>query len=323
MKLIKYSFGLLVGMLTLFTACTDFVEPRIPYSEFDTGLYLRTTARTSTSFNFFDLANSRFTITIEAVDEQLGATLENVEVRVRRRRLIPGVGLQFVPAAGAGGAVNDVLITTLNRSNFAPVPDSRFPRATINITAPETFTRLGITAAQVNGGDIFEFRLVARDNKGRVFNDVNASSDIKGGLFYSSPFLYNVGVVCPSDLAGTYRAVNVGATGPIGSCSGPVETQVTLTLVPNTTQYTVSDGTFGYWSCIGDTWDPARSSVRITDSCGLLSMAGTDKYGDSYTMQFVSSTPTQLTFIWRNSYNESGTVTLFANAGKPWPTGLR
>ena len=159
MKLIKYSFGLLVGLLMLFTACTDFVEPRIPYTDFDTGLYLRTTARTSTNFNFFDLANSRFNITVEAVDEQLGATLEEVVVTVRKRRLIPGVGLQFVPAAGAGGAVIDVPVMTLSRSDFASVPGSRFPRATINITANETLSRLGITTAQVEGGDIFEFRL--------------------------------------------------------------------------------------------------------------------------------------------------------------------
>ncbi|UJP66499.1 hypothetical protein [Mongoliitalea daihaiensis] len=321
MKFIKNSFGLLVVLLTMFTACTDFVEPRIPYSEFDTGLYLRTTARTSTSFNFFDLANSRFTITIEAVDAELGATLENVEVTVRKRRLIPGVGLEFVPAAGAGGAVVDVLVTTLSRSDFAAVPDSRFPRATINITANEAMSRLGITAAQVDGGDIFEFRLSVRDNKGRTFNDVNASADVKGGLFYASPFLYNVGVVCPSDLGGTYRARSVGATGPLGSCSGPVELDITLTPVANTTSYTVSDGTFGYWSCIGDTW--GNGNVRITDACGLLSMSGSDKYGDGYSMEFVSSTATELTFIWRNTYGESGTVTLFANEGRPWPAGLR
>mgnify|MGYP006171261695 CR=1 FL=1 len=57
MKLIKYSFGMLVTMLVFITSCTDFVEPRIPYSTFDTGAYLRTVARTSDTFNFFDLAN--------------------------------------------------------------------------------------------------------------------------------------------------------------------------------------------------------------------------------------------------------------------------
>ena len=321
MKLIKYSFGLLVGLLMLFTACTDFVEPRIPYTDFDTGLYLRTTARTSTNFNFFDLANSRFNITVEAVDEQLGATLEEVVVTVRKRRLIPGVGLQFVPAAGAGGAVIDVPVMTLSRSDFASVPGSRFPRATINITANETLSRLGITTAQVEGGDIFEFRLSVRDTRGRVFDADNASADIRGGLFYSSPFLYNVGVVCPSDLGGTYRSVNVGASGPLGSCSGPVEMMITLTPVANTTQYVVSDGTFGYWSCIDDTW--GNGNVRITDACGLLSMSGTDKYGDSYSMEFVRSDAQELTFIWRNTYGESGTVTLFANEGRPWPAGLR
>jgi hypothetical protein len=47
MKFMKYSFGMLVTMLVFITSCTDFVDPRIPYSTFDTGAYLRTTARTS------------------------------------------------------------------------------------------------------------------------------------------------------------------------------------------------------------------------------------------------------------------------------------
>lgn len=320
MKLIKNNIGPWVLLVMMLAACTDFVDPRIPYKDFDTGLYLRTTARTSTSFNFFDLANSRFNITIEAVDERLGQSLENVEVRVRRRRLIPGVGLQFLPAESSPGAVVDVLVATLSRANFAPVEGSRFPRATINVTSAETFNALGITAAQVEPADVFEFRLTARDDRGREFNNVNASSDIRGGEFYASPFLYPVSVVCPSDLGGTYRSVNVGATGPLGSCPGPVEMMITLTPVANTTQYVVSDGTFGYWSCIDDTWG---GNVRITDSCGLLTMSGTDKYGDSYSMEFVSSNAEELTFIWRNTYGESGTVTLFSNPGKPWPNTLR
>jgi len=87
------------------------VEPRIPYSTFDTAAYLRTITRTSTSFNFFNLANSKFDIVIEAVDAEDGATVETVEVRVRHRRLIPGVGLKYTPQA-------DVLIKTLQKSDF-------------------------------------------------------------------------------------------------------------------------------------------------------------------------------------------------------------
>ncbi|MCH6198521.1 hypothetical protein MMU07_02945 [Aquiflexum sp. LQ15W] len=213
MKLIKYSLGMLVTMLVFLTSCTDFVEPRIPYSSFDTGAYLRTVARTSVSFNFFDLPNSKFDITVEGVDAENGATIESVEVRVRRRRLIPGVGLQYVPV-GTGTNVVDVEVKKIPASAFAVTGDSKFLRTGISVTAAEAITALGLTPAQVNGGDVFEFRLRLTDKFGRVFNDVNASADIKGGLFYDSPFLYNVTVVCP--LTNGYGLGQYRLTQPVG-----------------------------------------------------------------------------------------------------------
>jgi len=114
MKMLRYSFGLLATALIFLSSCRDFVEPNVPYKDFDTGAYLRTIARTSTSMNFFDLANSRFALTIEAVDKEDGKTVQTVEVRVRHRRLIPGVGLRYTPA-------NDVLVRTLQLSDFKPI----------------------------------------------------------------------------------------------------------------------------------------------------------------------------------------------------------
>lgn len=311
---------MLVAMLVLITSCTDFVDPRIPYKTFDTGAYLRTVKRTSDSFNFFDLASAKFDITVEAVDAENGATLQTVEVSVRKRRLIPGVGLQYVPAAGVGGAVVDVPVKTMQASDFTQTPDSKFLRANIVVTAPEAIAALGITNAQVNGGDVFEFRLKLTDKFGRVFNDVNASADIKGGLFYASPFLYNVGVVCPSDLGGTYDFTQDSMSSPYGECTGTISGKTTWTPVAGTTGYTISDATFGFWDCYGDTFG---GTVRLSDACGVLSMSGADKYGDTYSMTFVSVTPEELVFIWKNTSNETGRVTVKSNPGKPWPPTLR
>lgn len=320
MKLIKYSFGMLVTMLVFITSCTDFVEPRIPYSTFDTGAYLRTVARTSDTFNFFDLANAKFDITVEGVDAENGATVESVEVRVRRRRLIPGVGLQYVPLPLAGGGVNDVLVKTLSSADFAPNDQSKFLRAKILVTSAETFAALGLTASQINGGDVFEFRLKMTDKSGRVFNDVNASADIKGGAFFASPFLYNVSVVCPTDLGGTYEFTSSEMQSPFGSCPGSITGTVTFTAVAGTTSYGVSDATFGFWDCYGDTFG---GNVRLNDACGSLSFSGSDKYGDTYTFNFISVSPAELVFTWVNTSAETGRVVLKSNAGKPWPPGLR
>ena len=242
MKIFKSSFVKLFAFLLLATSCTDFVEPNIPYATFDTGAYLRTITRTSTTFNFFDLPNSKFDITVEAVDAEDGKTVESVEVRVRHRRLVPGVGNVFKPAAGAGGAVVDVSVKTFTAADFKPNDQSRFLRANIQLTASEILTKLGLTAAQINGGDAFEIRLTLRDNKGRVFNDVNASGDVKGGAFFSSPFLYPVSVVCPVDdkfALGTYSLKQTeGPADPFfGNATRFVEENVTLkTVTGNSTR---------------------------------------------------------------------------------------
>lgn len=322
MKIFKNSFVKLVALLLLGASCTE-IEPNIPYATFDTGAYLRTISRTSTTFNFFDLSNGKFDITVEAVDAEDGKTVESVEVRVRHRRLVAGVGNVFIPAAGAGGAVNDVSVKTLTAADFKPNDQSRFLRANIQVTATEILTKLGVTAAQINGGDAFEIRLTLRDKKGRVFNDVNASGDVKGGAFFSSPFLYPVSVICPSELNGTYAYSTLVTNSPFArSCDGKVLTgNVTWTRIGTTTGFTVSDASFGLFTCAGDSW--GTGNVRINDACGVLSFAGTDKYGSSYTFTFISNDGTSLVFDWKNSDNESGTTTLTAPSGKTWPSTIR
>lgn len=307
MKTLKYSFGLLAAALIFLSSCRDFVEPNVPYSEFDTGAYLRTIARTSTTFNFFNLPASKFALTLEAVDKEDGATVQTVEIRVRHRRLIAGVGLRFTP-------VNDVLVKTLQAADFQPNANSRFLRASFEITAAEAFAAVGLTPAQIAGGDVFEFRMVLNDKFGRKFSTNNVTTNVAGAPFYASPFQYNVSVVCPSDLAGTY-AFDALETFCSRTFSGST---VWTAVAASAGSYAVSDGTFGAWNaCYPDTW--GNGAVRINDACGVLTMTGTDKYGDSYSMKVKSVTPALLTLEWVNTYGEFGTVAVKSNAGKPWP----
>ena len=190
--MLRYSFGLLATALIFLSSCRDFVEPNVPYKDFDTGAYLRTITRTSTSFNLFDLASSKFALTLEAVDKEDGKTVQSVEIRIRHRRLISGVGLKYTPA-------NDVVIKTLQASDFKPNTASRFLRADFTITAAEAITAVGLTTAGINGGDVFEFRMVLKDKLGRSFSSTNVTTNVAGAPYYDSPFQYPVSVVCPSD----------------------------------------------------------------------------------------------------------------------------
>lgn len=308
MKTLKYSFGLLASALIFLSSCRDFVEPNVPYSTFDTGAYLRTIARTSTTFNFFNLASSKFALTLEAVDIEDGKTVETVEIRVRHRRLIPGVGLQYTPQS-------DVLVKTLQASDFQPNSESRFLRTSFEVTALETISAVGLTPAGIEGGDVFEFRLVLNDKFGRRFSSDNVTTNVAGAPFYASPFQYPVSVICPSDLAGTYSFDALETF-----CGKTYSGSTTWTAVAASPgSYTVSDGTFGSWqACYPDSW--GSGNVRINDACGRLTMSGTDKYGDSYSMTVISADASVLTFEWVNTYGEFGTVAVKSNSGKPWPS---
>ncbi|MFP4293828.1 MAG: hypothetical protein ACLFQ0_19520 [Cyclobacteriaceae bacterium] len=181
-----------MAVLVLGTACTDFVEPKIPYKDFDHGTYLRTISRTSTEFNFNDLENSNFALTLEAVDDQDGRRVSTLEVRVRLFR-VTDTGVVTIPAQG------DELVLSLGESDFAPNSESRFLRTQFSIPATDAISALGLTPADIQEDDFFDFRLVLTTKEGRVFTDSNASADIRGGFFYSSPFLYRVQAAVPGE----------------------------------------------------------------------------------------------------------------------------
>ena len=312
--MLRYSFGLMATALIFLSSCRDFVEPRIPYATFDTGAYLRTIARTSTTFNFFDLANSKFALTLEAVDIEDGKTVQTVEIRVRHRRLIPGVGLKYTPTS-------DALVKTLQASDFAPNADSRFLRASFQVTSTEALAAVGLSAAEIKGGDVFEFRLVLNDKFGRRFSSDNVTTNVGGAPFYASPFQYPVSVICPSDLAGTYDFTASEQKSAYGTCAGGTFTgKTTWTKVGTSTRYLVSDGTFGLYGCQNDVY---KGDVGVSDACGVLSMSGVDGYGSPYSMKFISVTPELLTFSVTNGYDDFMVVKVKSNAGKPWPATLR
>lgn len=301
MNKIKYIWGFL--MLAAFS-CADFVDPAIPYSGFDTGIYLRTITPPGT-FNFFALGAANFNLEVEAVDASGGTTVKDVQVLVKRRR-----GATLSP---------EVALTTVPGSAF--VASGKYTRATISIPLSQALTAMGFTTADINGGDFIEFRLILTDTQDRVFTNTNLSPDVSGGVFYSSPFFYRVAVVCPSDLGGTFAYSQSGMLSAFGACPGTITGSVTLTPVSaGSPSYIVSDATFGFWNCYGDVY--TGTGVRLNDACGKLSFSGTDKYGDTYTFTFVSNDGTSLVFNWRNASNERGTVTLTANSGKPWPSTL-
>lgn len=327
MSKIKVLFGFLLALAI--SACTDFVEPAIPFSNFDTGVYLRTLSVTST-FNFFQLSTSKFTVMVEAVDIEDGKTVEKVDVLVRRRRgqgLTPERQVKSVPASEF--KPHSIIDPLVHESTGSP-----YPAATIEVTVPEALQAMGLTAADITGGDFFEFRLVLTDKKGRTFTNSNLSPDISGGQYYRSPFFYRIPVVCPSTLGGTYNLVTTGWCGT--NYTGRVRFVADATVATSYTLQVDLDGTFvddfslgSYRACYGASTAPpgGASGLRLNDACGQISFnaAGSSPWGDQFFVEEVTVAGPVLTLKVRSSWDtgggvfEGGTATITRTDGTNWP----
>lgn len=69
--------------------------------------------------------------------------------------------------------------------------------------------------------------------------------------------------------------------------------------------------------------DGAAGSLELDDTCGKLSYAGTDQYGDSWVISDVVVNGPDLTFTWLSDWGESSRVTLTRTDGEDWPANLR
>jgi hypothetical protein len=310
MKKIKY----LIGMcsLLIMNACTDFVDPAIPYSNFETGVYLRTISATP-NFNFFDLTASTWVLVVEAVDEKNGDLVDEVDVFVKRRR---GASL-----------TTEEYILTLPRSAFASNPESKYLRATITVTVPTALDVMGMTEDDINGGDFFEFRLELRDTKGRTFTNSNLSGDVSGGAYYRSPFFYRVPVICPSDLAGTYDLETTGwcgdtYTGKVEFRAGSVTGTYTVWVDLDEEGGFIEDFTFGaYEACYGGDTASGSNGLRLTDACNKIGFnSSPSSWGDTFTMLNVQVSGGVLTLVFETSWApEGGTAVITRTDGTDWP----
>jgi hypothetical protein len=304
MKNIKYLLSLLVGFF-ITSSCVDFVEPAIPYNGFETGTYLKT-LKAPTSVDFFNLGSSKFEVTLEVHALDKVNNVQEVEVLASHRR---------------GNTVSqERSLGKIPGSAFSTPSGGKWPVASYSVGVSQVLSTIGLLPTNIRGGDFLQYRLILTTTDGKVFSNNNLTGDVSGGVYYASPFFYRTPVVCPSDLGGTYDFESTDMKSAFGACAGTITGKVTLTKQANGTSYAISDPTFGFWPCYGDT---PGGNVLLNDACGGLSFSGTDKYGDAYTFTFISNDGTNLVFRWTNASAETGQVTLKANAGKPWPSLLR
>lgn len=202
--------------------------------------------------------------------------------------------------------------------NFGPYEllEIRTLPTTLTFTAQDVAGAAGVELENLKGRLDFEAEVTRED--GTVFT----SSDFTGDL--SNPgqrqaMKFSVGLVCPSDLAGTFDYVHTNQV--TGAGGGPCEEEPLRGTVTweeiGPGQYSTTDGSFGLFpNCWAD--NPV-TGITINDSCDLLSTSGSDQYGDSYEYTVVSIEGPVMVLSWVNTYGDGGTVELTRQDGKDWP----
>jgi hypothetical protein len=149
------------------------------------------------------------------------------------------------------------------------------------------------------------------------------------------------GVVCESDLGGTFTVKTTGDSkwgGPTGSaCAETFEGELILS-EDSEGVYTVKtkspggltlvDYSFGgYYACY-DTKDQAglpttesKGNLKLNDTCGKISIPGISQFAEAYKVTGVKATGKVLSFRWENEYGEAAKVEI-TRTDKDWPSNL-
>jgi hypothetical protein len=166
-------------------------------------------------------------------------------------------------------------------------------------------------------GDTFALKWIVYTDDGRKFDSWSPSVCTE---FPGSNCQYGWGVVCASELSGTYtysttnmlRAGVPFAGNPTGSGTATEGSEGS---------YSLTDYSFGlFGAAYAD--DPAIGSLKLSDACDFLSYKGVDQYGDAYTLTITAVSPTVLSIQWVNTYSDGGTTTLTRTDAKTWPAAL-
>jgi len=193
------------------------------------GAVLRTINATNT-YNFFDPNDTRFVfdVALEEQDAQQGGLIS--EIRLYQ-------SFKDNKEDGVDNSKDEVLILTETGSGLT-VSDFGLPRLDFTATLAEALANNGLSAGEFNGGDVFSFRFELELTNGSVFSNNNIGGTVSGGSFFSSPFIYNVGLKCIpiTPFAGEYTLDIVDSFG-----DGWDGAFITVTIDGTSTDYT-TDG---------------------------------------------------------------------------------
>ncbi|MCM8567800.1 hypothetical protein NE848_00285 [Gramella jeungdoensis] len=262
MKKLQY---LILAFLTIsLVGCQDEDKIALQVENVETGAFLRTLELQSGVYDLFNIGTSEFAVVLEESDASDGAELESMDV--------------YVSYSDADGDddVSEVLVKNVPASEFTE-GESGLPNYTLIVTAPEALSALGVTEDELAPGDQFQFRLAVNTTNGQTFTNTNSGGNLSG-LFFRSPFRYNVTVGCPlpeGTFTGDYKVTLVEGSAAFGRF---MEDGATVSLTA--TSRTVRSANFTYLPDIGGFGESLDFEFVCTDvgvirnNTGLACTAG-------------------------------------------------
>lgn len=317
MKNIKNIFLTLLALAMV--ACGD---PELPFETFEDlekGAFARRLSLTG-AFTFGQAATSSYQGSVEFYSENQGRNVTSYDWTV-----------QYSGVAGDRSAVSFLSIPS---SSFGTNSDTGLPMASFTLEMTDALSALGLSEADITGGDRFRFRACITLDTGLVLCPENTGTNLFSSSTFAHLGLVDANVVCVSALGGTVNYSNAnmfrgGGSGAQGASCGAAITGSFDIIDDGDGNYTFespngnNDQSFGMFdSCWSD--DPGTGDRGMSDVCGLVDNRGTDKYGDTYYWTALAGAGTpSITFDWINDWGDRGTVTLTRGDGNNWPAELK
>ncbi|MEJ1223014.1 hypothetical protein [Sediminicola sp. 1XM1-17] len=226
--------------------------------------FLRITSQTGRSLNLFD-TDSKYTVNFEYQEVENTSAMEKFE-RV-------DFSINFIDnfEDGVDNSKAAVAIGSMDKSDFSALSQFGMPIGSFDYTFGEALTALGLSVAQVNGGDQFQlnWELFLTDGSSINSSDVSGNISAVGG-YYSAPYQSRASMVClfdaPDFFVGDYQVEQLTGSDPFFG-SETFGTQVVTLTASGPTQRKFN---FLYYPGIFD----SDYSFTMNFVCDRISMVG-------------------------------------------------
>ncbi len=302
---------LLVVMATVIS-CGDPELPFEIYQTMKTGGYARQIGSSITGkFDYFDITNSKVSFMVEYWDANQGKDVASYAISVEY--------IDKVKRGGVNRSKPKTAMTTIASSAFTANSDG-YLSSTIELGFSATMALLGQVQADIDGGSDYRYHFVITMNDGTTYDAATTDSNLESSAPFSALFKYDVSVICPSDLAGTFSSAGVGWCGSVTSGN------FAWVKSGGDNLYAVDGGDFSYGAylaCYGGWTGKPMGTLKNKDACNVLSPVGSSQWGEVYTFNEVKrQTNLKVLYLdWVNDYGEAGTVDL-TRSDKDWPLGI-